>query len=263
MSDTSESESGKNSRCAKKTGVLWVGAALIVVFCLGSFENTTANGDFFARLLRFSKRAFPPDFHILPELVGPFFETARIAVSATFFAVTVSFVWAFLASRHYPLPMIRLPLRVLANAIRSVPSLAWAVVSVAVLGAGALAGAVALTIYSTGYLAKFFTDSLDSVNPDLKTALRDNGASVVQAFAHGIWPSVRSQLLSHALWMLEYNLRASTVIGYVGAGGIGLRLHVYQEFGQWQRFSAVLICIFVIVMILDFFGSWVRRQTAG
>ena len=240
--------------------LLWVFSGVLVVFCFIEIFDVPTNKDFVSRLKRFFERSFPPDFSILPSLLSPFLETAKIAVVSTFLATVISFPLSVFASRDYSVTIIRSFLRVVLNGIRSVPSIVWAVVSVAILGAGPLAGAVALTIYSVGYLAKFFVDSFDSISPDLKWALKDNGASLLQSFAHGTWPSVRLQIFSHALWMLEYNLRASTIIGYVGAGGIGLRLHIYQEFGQWERFTAVLLCIFVVVMFLDILGSWIRRK---
>ncbi|HCA59219.1 MAG TPA: phosphonate ABC transporter, permease protein PhnE, partial [Blastocatellia bacterium] len=67
-------------------------------------------------------------------------------------------------------------------------------------------------------------------------------------------------VMSHALWMLEYNIRSAAIIGYVGAGGIGLLLHTYQEFGQWDRFATVLLFILILVTTLDFFGEWLRGK---
>ena len=88
----------------------------------------------------------------------------------------------------------------------------------------------------------------------------ESGAGRIQAFHYGLWPAVRPLIWSHTLWMLEYNIRSASIIGYVGAGGIGLQLLRYQEFGQWDRFATVLICIFAIVIGLDALSGWVRRQ---
>mgnify|MGYP006199963835 CR=1 FL=1 len=79
-------------------------------------------------------------------------------------------------------------------------------------------------------------------------------------WAYGLLPQVKPLILSHVLWMFEYNIRSAAIIGYVGAGGIGLLLHTYQEFGHWDRFSTVLIFILALVTVLDFFGEWLRGK---
>ncbi len=84
----------------------------------------------------------------------------------------------------------------------------------------------------------------------------------IQAFQHGLWPNVRPLVWSYSLWMLEYNIRSASIVGYVGAGGVGVLLHIYQEYYQWDRFAAVLIFILGLVTLLDLAGEWVRRQVA-
>ena len=86
------------------------------------------------------------------------------------------------------------------------------------------------------------------------------GASRIQSFQYGLWPNVRPLVWSYALWMLEYNIRSAAIIGFVGAGGIGLQLHTYQEYYQWDRFATVLLMILLLVSLLDFVGERVRRQ---
>ena len=151
-------------------------------------------------------------------------------------------------------------IRLLLNGIRTLPSLIWALLAVAMLGANALAGVVALCMYSVGYLGKFFSEAFESLDTEVARGLRQLGAGRIQAFPYGLWPAVRPLIWSHTLWMLEYNIRSASIIGYVGAGGIGLQLLRYQEFGQWDRFATVLICIFAIVIGLDALSGWVRRQ---
>jgi ABC-type nitrate/sulfonate/bicarbonate transport system permease component len=150
----------------------------------------------------------------------------------------------------------------LLNAIRSIPGLIWALIAVAVLGANAGAGVAALAIYSLGYLGKFFSDAFESADPSVSQALRAGGASRLQAFQYGIWPHAAPLAWSHTLWMLEYNIRSASIVGYVGAGGIGVWLHTYQEFYEWDKFAAVLACILAAVVILDLCGSRLRRTLA-
>jgi phosphonate transport system permease protein len=153
--------------------------------------------------------------------------------------------------------------RMILNIIRTLPSLIWALIAVAVVGPNPLAGVIGLTFYSIGYLGKFFSDAFESIDSEVPDGLRMSGANSVQAFQYGLLPQVKPLVASHVLWMLEYNIRSAAIIGYVGAGGIGLLLHTYQEFGQWDKFSAVLLFILALVTTLDFFGEWLRRRILG
>jgi phosphonate transport system permease protein len=123
-----------------------------------------------------------------------------------------------------------------------------------------LAGVAALPLYSVGCLGKFLSDIFEAADFRAAHYLRRAGASRWQAMQYGLWPDLRPQLWSQVLWMLEYNIRSASIIGYVGAGGIGLQLLRYQEFGQWDRFATVLLCIFLVVIGLDALSSRVRRQ---
>lgn len=151
-------------------------------------------------------------------------------------------------------------MRMLLNVIRTIPSLIWAVIAVAAMGANALAGVVALTLYSVGYLGKFFSEAFESVDMKVARSLRGIGADPLQAFQYGIWPHAKPLIWSHSIWMLEYNIRSASIIGYVGAGGLGLQLHAYQEFHQWDRFATVLICILCVVTLLDLLSERIRRR---
>ena len=137
--------------------------------------------------------------------------------------------------------------RMAMNCIRTIPSLIWALIAVAIVGPHPLAGVVGLTFYSLGYLGKFFSDAFESIDLEVARALRAMGAGRIQAFQHGLWPNARPLVWSYSLWMLEYNIRSASVVGYVGAGGVGVLLHIYQEYYQWDRFAAVLVFILGLV----------------
>lgn len=236
--------------------------ALAVFFSLPALRGSGRDLDYLANLRRFAERFWPPDFSVWPQILPALVETFQIAVLATLFAAIVSLVLAVAAAGTIcPRPVV-IPARFALNAIRSIPSLVWALLAVAIVGANSLAGVLALTCYSVGYLGKFFSDAYESVDPGVADGLRAVGAGRVQSFQFGIWPHAQPLVWSHVLWMLEYNIRAAAIIGYVGAGGIGVWLHTYQEFSQWDRFAAVLLAILGIVLVLDFAGSRIRRQFA-
>ena len=117
------------------------------------------------------------------------------------------------------------PTRMLLNIIRTIPSCSGPFWQVVIVGSNSLAGVIALTLYSVGYLAKFFSETFESTDLSSQNALKSLRASPLQAFQYGLWPNARPIIWSHCLWMLEYNVRSASIIGYVGAGGIGLHLN--------------------------------------
>ncbi len=235
---------------------------LAVLFSLPVIQPSGRELDYAANLSRFLSRFWPPDFSILPTIFPSLVETFQIAVLGTVLSCLIGIPVAAAASKNIAPRALVLVVRLLLNGIRSIPGLIWALIAVAVLGANAGAGVTALAIYSLGYLGKFFSDAFESADPAVSEALRAGGASRIQAFQYGIWPHAAPLAWSHTLWMLEYNIRSASIVGYVGAGGIGAWLHTYQEFYQWDKFSAVLACILVPVILLDIGGSHLRRTLA-
>ena len=235
---------------------------LAVIYSGSALHGSGRDLDYFSHLLRFADQFIPPDFSVLDQTLTALLETVEIAVVATFAALLISFIFALGAAQNISPRWLVGITRMLLNAIRTIPSLIWALISVAVIGANPLAGVIALTFYSIGYLGKFFSEAFESSDIENAKALRSLGADPIQAFQYGLWPHAKPLIWSYSIWMLEYNIRSASIIGYVGAGGIGLQLYTYQEFHQWNKFATVLICILVVVSILDFLGEGIRRKIA-
>lgn len=243
----------------------WLDTVLLLFLVAAAFSTPVLRGsgrdlDYAANLRRFLGYFWPPDWSVLPAALSALVETAQIAVLATLFALVLAVPFGMAGARTVAPRGFVLLARVVLNAVRTLPSLILALIAVAVVGGNALAGVLALTVYSLGYLGKFFADAFEAVDFRAMRALRQGGAHPIQAFQYGLWPAVRPLIWSHAIWMLEYNLRSATIIGYVGAGGLGLLLHTYQEFYAWDKFAAVLVVIFLLVCALDALGEWVRRR---
>ena len=211
-------------------------------------------------MISFGGRLFPPDPSVLRETLVALGETVQIAVMATFFAILISFPLGAASARTLSPSWLVVSARMLMNVVRSVPALIWAVLAVAVVGANPLAGVIALTFYSLGYLGKFFSDTFESIDLEVAEGLRAIGANPIQSFQHGVWPHAKPLIWSYALWMLEYNIRSAAIIGYVGAGGIGFLLYTYQEYSWWHKACTVILLILVLVTILDFLGEWIRQK---
>ena len=235
---------------------------IAIVASLPAMRGSGRELDHAANLIRFLKRFFPPDFSVAGQILGALAETVQIAVMATCFSVVLAFPLAAAGAQTLSPSWLVAIARMIMNCIRTIPSLIWALIAVAVVGPHPLAGVVGLTFYSLGYLGKFFSDAFESVDLEVARGLRAIGAGRIQAFQHGLWPNARPLVWSYSLWMLEYNIRSASIVGYVGAGGVGVLLHIYQEYYQWDRFAAVLIFILGLVTVLDLAGEWVRRQVA-
>ena len=228
---------------------------------LPSIEGSGRDLDYWGNLSRFSSQFFPPDWSILDRTLEGLLETVQIALVSTLLSIVISIMLSIGAARTIAPLWLLWPTRMILNVIRTIPSLLWALLAVVIVGSNPLAGVIALTFYSVGYLAKFFSETFEAADTDAQQALRSLGASPLQAFQYGLWPNARPIIWSHCLWMLEYNVRSASIIGYVGAGGIGLHLKLYAESADsWNKFSLVLLCILVIVTVLDFTGEKIRKS---
>jgi len=250
-------------RWHERLNLLNVSLLLFLLAALGSARVLKGSGrdlDYWGNLGRFLSRFFPPDFSVARETLAALGETFQIATMATLFAIVLSIPLAIAGAQTLAPRWLVLLTRMVMNSVRTIPSLIWALIAVAIVGANALAGVIALTFYSIGYLGKFFSDAFESVDVNVAKALRALGAGRIQAFQYGLWPQAKPLVWSTSLWMLEYNIRSATIIGYVGAGGVGLQLYTYQEYYQWDRFATVLLFMLAVVSLLDFLGESIRRK---
>lgn len=230
----------------------------MIAFSWPALQGAPRDLDYLANFLRLASEFFPPDFSAFPEVLEGLRETAQMSVIATLIAALLSLPLALASSRKLsPSWLQKISLTFLAY-VRSIPSLVWALIGVTIVGPYPLAGVIALVCYSLGYLGKFFADALDSQEFQVSQFLMRAGLNPLQSFQYGIWPQLSGILKKHVLWMLEYNIRSASIIGYVGAGGLGTYLHIYQEYGRWDRFSLVILVIFLIAMIFEF-----RQRSEG
>jgi len=244
-------------------GVLNITLIVFVVAVIGSASVLRGSGrdlDYLANISRFLSAFFPPDFSVAGQTMIGLWETVQIAVMATAFSIILSIPIAIAGAQTLSPRWLVFIARLLMNGIRTIPSLIWALLAVAVVGPNALAGVIGLTFYSVGYLGKFFSEAFESVDVDVARALRALGARTIQAFQYGLWPHAKPLVWSYSLWMLEYNIRSASIVGIVGAGGVGLQLHTYQEYYQWDKFATVLLFMFLLVSALDLLGERVRNQ---
>lgn len=206
-------------------------------------------------------RMLPPDLGVLPDLMTPMFETLAMALLGTTIPIFIALPLAFLSAVNTtPHQAVSAVVRTLIGTLRTIPELIWAMVLVTAVGLGPFPGVIALTLHSIGGLGKFYYEAIESIDPGVMEAMDAAGASRTRVILHGIMPNVLPLMMSSTLFYWEYNNRASTVLGLVGAGGIGLALtHALQDF----RYPEVMTCLILIVLILvviDRFSAYLRGR---
>ncbi|MEP6407678.1 MAG: phosphonate ABC transporter, permease protein PhnE, partial [Marinobacter sp.] len=210
-----------------------------------------------ATLLR---ESLPPDFTNVMDWVSPLLDTLAMSIAGTAIAVSASVPLAFLAARNTtPHPAVFHLTRTLLNGLRSVPELIMGIIFVAAVGFGALPGVLALGLHSIGMVGKFFAEAIEHVDEAPVEAADASGATRLQVLWHAVLPQVLPQFADVSIYRWEYNFRASTVMGMVGAGGIGFELMGSLRIMQYQEVSAILIVILLMVTMVDSLSGHLRK----
>ncbi len=196
-------------------------------------------------------------WHRLPEL---FAETLGMAVFGTAFGAAAALPLALLSARNLSPAPVALPVRRLLEALRAVPEVVWGLVLVAAAGVGPTAGTLALAVHSAGCLGRLFAESLENVRREPLVAIASTGASGVAVAAYATLPLALAPLAVHTLFRLEWNVRQATVVGMIGAGGIGQALYEAQQLFFYQRMMAYLLLTWALVIAVDRSSEWTRRR---
>lgn len=204
---------------------------------------------------------FPPDFTRWQQWIQPMIDTIAMSVAGTFLAVVLSLPLAFLAAKNTaPNRFVYSFARMILNALRSIPELIMGIIFVAAVGFGMLPGVLALGLHSIGMVGKFFAEAIEHAHPAPIEAAQAAGASPLQVIAHGVVPQVFTQFADVTMYRWEYNFRASTVMGMVGAGGIGTELVGSLRLLDYPQVAAILIVILIAVSIVDGLSGILRRR---
>ena len=216
-------------------------------------EGTANMGEFLARL-------FPPDFGKFGTIVTLLVETLQMAIVGTVLGTVLSLLVAFTAASNISPRWLYFPARWVMNIIRSVPDLVFALMFVSAVGLGPFAGILAMTLGSLGSIGKIFAEAMESVDRGPVTAMEAVGASKRQVIQYGIVPQAAPLLVSYTLLLFEGNVRGATILGLVGAGGIGLELTTAMRMYDYGHLSAIIICIIVLVTVIDQGSALIRRR---
>lgn len=211
-------------------------------------------------LLKILDEMLPPNFSNFQEWVYPVFESISMSISATFVAALIAFPLALLAAKNTCTNLIiYYILRFFLSIFRSIPEIILGILIVVTVGFGIISGTLAITIHSIGMLGKFFSESIERSNNEITEIIVATGASKKYIISFGIIPQVLQEFIDLIMYRWEYNFRQSTILGMVGAGGIGLELITTIRLMQYDEVLALLIIIFTLVSIIDFLSSKIRE----
>lgn len=217
------------------------------------------------KLGQFTTLMFPPTpdrfFWTLFHSMG---ETLAISFLGTLLAAVLVLPFSAFAARNVgPLAPVRFLIKRLFDFVRSIDILIWALIWIGIVGLGPFAGVLAIMTSDFGSLGKLFTETMEDGDPKAVEGIRSTGGNRVQEFFFGLWPQVQPVILGQVLYFFESNTRSATIIGAVGAGGIGLHLSEMLRTFEWPIVGFIVIMILITVAVIDLVSSQIRRRFIG
>jgi phosphonate transport system permease protein len=211
-------------------------------------------GDILSRML-------PPDFSDFNSLIFSMFETIEIAILGTFIAIVLSIPLALFSARNIaPNIFIFFIARTITVFFRAIPEFIIAMILVIAIGFGAMPGVLALGIHTMGFLAKFYAEDIEHIDKGPIEALESSGASKRQIISFAIIPQIIPSFVANNLYILDRNIRMATMLGIVGAGGIGYELQSAFRMFEYPKVSAIIIIIFITIFIIDNISTFIRSK---
>lgn len=205
-------------------------------------------------------RMLPPEWPYAQQLWRPMWDTLNIATLGTVLGIAMAFPVAFLAAGNTtPHPLIRSAALFIIVASRSINSLIWAMLLVTILGPGMLAGIIAIALRSIGFVGKLLYEAIEEIHPAPVEAISATGAGRMQVMGYAVLPQVMPAFAGISVYRWDINIRESTVLGLVGAGGIGLQLNASINSLAWDQASVIFLMIFATVLVSEAISARVRR----
>lgn len=202
-----------------------------------------------------------PDYSFIVQTLPAVLETVQMAVIGTAISITIALPVSFLASRATnPNSVVLGIVRFIMNVVRSIPDLLYAAIFVTVVGTGALSGIMALVMFNLGIMVKLISEALDGLDRGGQEAALAAGATWFKANKAALLSEVAPSYVSQTIYVLELNIRASAVIGLVGAGGLGMLIDKVRTFYQYHYLSTVILEILVLVIALELLSSYARKK---
>ena len=240
---------------------LWAGALLFLVWAWRGAEiRPLALVGGIGNAWKYAQEFFPPDFRDWRIYLAETIVTVHIAAWGTLLAVVCAVPCGLLSAENIAPAWVRLPMRRFLDACRAINEMVFAMLFIVVVGLGPFAGVLALWVHTTGSLGKLFAEAVEASDPRPVEGIRATGATALEEILFGVLPQVMPLWISYALYRLEANIRSASVVGMVGAGGIGVVLYELIRGFQYAQACAVLILIVLLVSVTDWASSALRRR---
>ena len=240
----------------------YVGVVFIAVWSVRDLDTTWSYfRDAHVQAADLAVRMWPPDWDFVDQLVGPLVETIHIATLGTAATVVLSFPVAFLAARNTTFNRLTWFIgRFILVASRSINTVIWGLLFVAIFGPGPMAGVWAIAFRSIGFMGKLVAEAIEEIDQGAVEAIEATGASRLQVLWFGILPQVLPVIYGTTVYRWDINIRESTVLGFVGAGGIGILLYASINEFLWQEVAVMLLAVLAVVVVSEFVSATVRQR---
>jgi phosphonate transport system permease protein len=206
-------------------------------------------------------RMFPPDWGHTGQILDPLLETIHIATLGTAVTFVIAIPLAFLSARNTtPNSVTWFIGRFLLVSSRSINTVVWALVFVAIFGPGAVAGIWAITFRSIGFMGKLIAEAIEEIDEGAVEAIEATGAGRLKVLLIGVLPQVMPVIFGTTIYRWDINIRESTVLGFVGAGGIGIELYSSINLFRWPEVAVMLIAVFIVVIVSEFISAASRSR---
>ncbi|KAF6247535.1 phosphonate ABC transporter, permease protein PhnE [Nitrosopumilus sp. b3] len=196
----------------------------------------------------------------IPTALWAMFETIQMAFIGTIIGVAIALPLSLLASRNLNSKYVYAPTRALLAATRTFPSILWALLFVIMVGLGPFAGVLAIIMYTIGFIAKLQYEVIETIDSDPMDAINSIGVSKFQLIRYVVIPESASHLLGQMLYMFDYNVRQTSILGLVGAGGIGFYIINYIKFFEYGKAAVFMLVVLVTVLIIDWVSVKIRDK---
>ena len=206
-------------------------------------------------------RIFHPNFAYFGKVVGPLLDTIKMSILGSVLGATLALPFAVVASTNINKSALAVSLcRFLLNIIRTLPTLVIAKIFALVFGLGTFAGTVAILVFTFGVISKMLYESIETIDMGAYEAMESAGASKFQAFWSSCFKQILPTYLSYCLYSLEMNIRAAAILGYVGAGGLGLLIDERIGWRDYNSLGMLLLMLFVVVLIIENVSQYLRKK---
>ena len=206
-------------------------------------------------------KIFQPDFTFFPKVIGPLIDTIKMSLLGTIIGCTLALPIAILSSANINKNKIVLSLcKFLLAIVRTLPTIIIATIAALIFSLGTFAGTVAITIFTFGVVGKMLFESIETIDMGPFEAMESMGANKFEAFWSACIPQIFPTYLSHCLYCFEMNIRAASILGYVGAGGLGLLINERIGWRDYNSLGTVLLVLFIAVVIVDSLSTYFRKK---